>query len=97
MTGCESCHGPGKAHAEEGDPTKIISFKNKSSKEISETCLAVMPAKKNTTTSVAANTGATTSVALIATRRITAMREKTWQLERVRCVMQMRRSLAFQR
>ena len=39
VTGCESCHGPGKAHAEEGDPTKIISFKNKGSKEISETCL----------------------------------------------------------
>lgn len=39
-TGCESCHGAGKAHAEEGDPAKIISFKNKSSKEISETCLS---------------------------------------------------------
>jgi predicted CXXCH cytochrome family protein len=39
-TGCESCHGPGKAHAEEGDPAKIISFKNKSSKETSETCLS---------------------------------------------------------
>ena len=39
VTGCESCHGPGKAHSEEGDPTKIISFKNKSPKEISETCL----------------------------------------------------------
>ncbi len=39
-TGCESCHGPGKAHAEEGDPKKIISFKNKAAKEISETCLA---------------------------------------------------------
>src|SRR5262245_36590051 len=39
VTGCEACHGPGKAHIEEGDPTKIRSFKNKSSKEISETCL----------------------------------------------------------
>ncbi len=39
VTGCESCHGPGKAHAEEGDPKKIISFKNKPQKEISETCL----------------------------------------------------------
>lgn len=39
VTGCEGCHGPGKAHIEEGDPTKIISFKNKSSKETSETCL----------------------------------------------------------
>ena len=39
VTGCEACHGPGKAHIEEGDPAKIISFKNKSSKDISETCL----------------------------------------------------------
>jgi predicted CXXCH cytochrome family protein len=39
VTGCEACHGPGKAHLEDGDPTKIISFKNKSPKEISEICL----------------------------------------------------------
>ncbi|HEV8369747.1 MAG TPA: DmsE family decaheme c-type cytochrome [Pyrinomonadaceae bacterium] len=46
VTGCESCHGPGKKHTEEGDPTKIISFKNKSSKEISETCLTCHAGKE---------------------------------------------------
>jgi predicted CXXCH cytochrome family protein len=39
VTGCEACHGPGKAHIAEGDPTKMTSFKTKSSKEASETCL----------------------------------------------------------
>lgn len=40
-TGCESCHGPGKAHVDGGgDKTKIITFTGKSSKEISETCLS---------------------------------------------------------
>jgi predicted CXXCH cytochrome family protein len=46
VTGCEACHGPGKAHAEEGDPKKIISFKNKSSKEIAETCLGCHAGKE---------------------------------------------------
>jgi predicted CXXCH cytochrome family protein len=46
VTGCESCHGPGKAHAEEGDPAKIISFKKKSSKETSETCLTCHAGKE---------------------------------------------------
>ena len=46
VTGCEACHGPGKAHSEEGDPAKIISFKNKSSKDIAETCLACHAGKE---------------------------------------------------
>lgn len=46
VTGCEQCHGPGKAHAEDGDPTKIIGFKNKSSKAISETCLGCHAGKE---------------------------------------------------
>jgi predicted CXXCH cytochrome family protein len=38
--GCESCHGAGKEHVEGGgDKSKIISFQNKTSKEVSETCL----------------------------------------------------------
>src|SRR5918911_42730 len=44
--GCESCHGPGKAHAEEGDPTKIVSFKNRSAKQNSETCLTCHSGKE---------------------------------------------------
>ncbi|HET8783568.1 MAG TPA: DmsE family decaheme c-type cytochrome [Pyrinomonadaceae bacterium] len=47
VTGCESCHGPGKAHIEEGDPKKIISFKTKSSKETSETCLGCHAGKED--------------------------------------------------
>jgi predicted CXXCH cytochrome family protein len=46
VTGCEACHGPGKAHLAEGDPTKIISFKKKSSKETSETCLTCHAGKE---------------------------------------------------
>jgi predicted CXXCH cytochrome family protein len=47
VTGCESCHGPGRQHVEGGgDVTKIISFKNKPAKEISETCLACHSGKE---------------------------------------------------
>jgi len=46
VTGCESCHGPGRAHIEEGDPTKMMSFKNKTSKQISETCLTCHAGKE---------------------------------------------------
>jgi predicted CXXCH cytochrome family protein len=47
VVSCESCHGPGKAHVEaDGDKTKIISFKNKNAKEISETCLTCHAGKE---------------------------------------------------
>ncbi len=39
-TGCEACHGPGAAHVEGGgDVTKIIRFKQLSTKEASQRCL----------------------------------------------------------
>jgi DmsE family decaheme c-type cytochrome len=38
--GCETCHGPGKAHVEGGgDATKIVRFKEEPAREISQTCL----------------------------------------------------------
>lgn len=38
--GCESCHGPGSVHvAGGGDITKIITFKNASTKEINDRCM----------------------------------------------------------
>ena len=47
VVGCESCHGPGKAHVEgNGDKTKIISFKGRDAKATSETCLACHAGKE---------------------------------------------------
>lgn len=46
--GCESCHGPGKAHVEGGgDKSKIITFVGKNSKEVSETCLSCHSGKES--------------------------------------------------
>lgn len=36
---CESCHGPGQAHAESADITKIVSFKNATPARVSQACL----------------------------------------------------------
>lgn len=48
VVGCESCHGPGKAHVDgSGDKTKIISFKKLDAKTASETCLACHAGKEN--------------------------------------------------
>jgi len=47
VQGCESCHGPGKAHVEGGgDKTKIINFKNLDPKTASDTCLACHEGKE---------------------------------------------------
>jgi DmsE family decaheme c-type cytochrome len=45
--GCEACHGPGAAHAEDADPTKVFSFKTASSKEINQRCLECHSSGKN--------------------------------------------------
>lgn len=37
--GCESCHGPGKAHAESGDPALIMRFTGQPASVVSDTCL----------------------------------------------------------
>lgn len=37
--GCEACHGPGKEHADGGDPAKIIRFGQLSREESSKRCL----------------------------------------------------------
>jgi len=37
--GCEACHGPGSAHAEEADPTMIIRLKDLTPSEAGEICL----------------------------------------------------------
>lgn len=48
VVGCESCHGPGKAHVENaGDVTKIISFKRADAKTTAETCLSCHAGKEN--------------------------------------------------
>jgi predicted CXXCH cytochrome family protein len=48
VQGCESCHGPGKAHVEgSGDKTKIISFKQIDAKAASESCLSCHAGKES--------------------------------------------------
>jgi len=48
VQGCESCHGPGKAHVEGGgDKTKIVNPKHLDPKAASETCLACHAGKES--------------------------------------------------
>ncbi len=47
VQGCESCHGAGKTHSEDPTVANIISFKSKTSKEISETCLSCHAGKED--------------------------------------------------
>jgi predicted CXXCH cytochrome family protein len=49
VVGCESCHGPGKAHVEDPTKTNIISFKRLDAKATSETCLSCHAGKENHT------------------------------------------------
>ncbi len=37
---CESCHGPGQAHVDSGDKTKIKRFSAMASRDVNETCLS---------------------------------------------------------
>jgi predicted CXXCH cytochrome family protein len=48
VVGCETCHGPGKAHLEDAtNPKNIISFKGMSAKQASESCLACHAGKES--------------------------------------------------
>ena len=49
VVGCESCHGPGKAHVEGPTTANIISFKKLDAKTTAETCLSCHAGKENHT------------------------------------------------